>query len=472
MKFTSFPIALLLSISASSVSALKCGIKGVTKACIGDTDKRYDPDVSYDLKEGSMFWKSYEGLYEIDEYIYAADGVQVTESSLDDLPLPEGAGSFTQFPRKIYRNVTVDETRIYVHNYILQGNTAAGAPGLVLKEDSYYTATFEKDGTANLLGHGSTFQEFHTVNDPEHDGMNMNDMDMMRRKLAMEMDMDDESSHGAMSMFMPHSGSSLFSREEGMGRLIRESYLCVKSNCDAFSAVRETFDVSMEDPVLMSFSRMSFGNKVANAMDWKNKMDTTLAAFNIPATPVTDGVYAQPYFAAPADPSTVECASSKCPMEADWNTQDPNAAMMSPYMEPDGALEGGFLAGVSIAAIVVLAAIFYMIYKSRMAAREKKIKEVFAKSIAAHCGIEKDKELTSVELEKMFKSIDTDLSGLIDKDEFKNLIESSGIKFSDSDFDLLYKTVDVDGSGEVDFLEFCSFYASIPSSKAEQFEDA
>ena len=63
----------------------------------------------------------------------------------------------------------------------------------------------------------------------------------------------------------------------------------------------------------------------------------------------------------------------------------------------------------------------------------------------------------------MFKSIDTDLSGLIDKNEFKGLIESSRIKFSESDFDLLYKTVDVDGSGEVDFLEFCSFYASIAS---------
>ena len=105
---------------------------------------------------------------------------------------------------------------------------------------------------------------------------------------------------------------------------------------------------------------------------------------------------------------------------------------------------------------------------------KKKIKEVFTKSIAAHCGIEKDAELTSVELEKMFKSIDTNSSGLIYKNEFKGFIESSGIKFSVSDFDLLYKTVDEDGSGEVDFLEFCSFYASIPShsTKAEQFEEA
>ncbi|GFH44318.1 hypothetical protein CTEN210_00792 [Chaetoceros tenuissimus] len=468
MKLTSCIVFLLSTSSPSYVSALKCGIKGVTKTCIGDTDKRYDPDVSYNLKEGSMFWKSYEGLYEIDEYIYAPNGVQVTESSLDDLPLPEGAGSFTQFPRKIYRNVTVEGTRIYVHNYILQANTAVGAPGLVLKEDSYFTATFEKDGTANLLGHGSTFLDFHTVNDPDHEEVdNHEGEDMMGRKLDSE---DEEQHEGSFSMLMPHSESSLFSREEGEGKLITESYLCVKSNCDAFSAVKETFDVSMENPVLMSFSRMSFGNKVANAMDWKNKLDETLTAFNIPATPATDGVYAQPYFAAPTDPLTVECAASKCPMEADWNTQDP-IAIMSPYIEPDGALEGGFLAGVSIAAIVVLGTIFYMIYKSRMAAREKKIKEVFAKSIAARCGIEKDAELTSVELEKMFKSIDTDSSGLIDKNEFKDLIESSGIKFSDSDFDLLYKTVDVDGSGEVDFLEFCSFYASIPSTKAEQFED-
>ena len=82
--------------------------------------------------------------------------------------------------------------------------------------------------------------------------------------------------------------------------------------------------------------------------------------------------------------------------------------------------------------------------------------------------------MDQIELVKMFKSIDTKLSGLIAKNEFKGLIESSGIKFSESDFDLLYKTVDVDGRGEVDFLEICSFYASIPShsTKAEQFEEA
>ena len=55
--------------------ALKCGIKGVTMPCIGDTDVRYNPNIGYDLKEQNDFWKAIEGMYVLDMCNYDANGL-------------------------------------------------------------------------------------------------------------------------------------------------------------------------------------------------------------------------------------------------------------------------------------------------------------------------------------------------------------------------------------------------------------
>ena len=67
MKVSNLPFIgtslFVLATLPTQSKALKCGIKGVTKPCIGDTDSRYNQDVSYNLKEQNNFWKSLEGLY-------------------------------------------------------------------------------------------------------------------------------------------------------------------------------------------------------------------------------------------------------------------------------------------------------------------------------------------------------------------------------------------------------------------------
>ena len=41
--------------------------------CIGDTDSRYNDDISYDLKEQENFWNSLEGLFLEDIAFYYTD---------------------------------------------------------------------------------------------------------------------------------------------------------------------------------------------------------------------------------------------------------------------------------------------------------------------------------------------------------------------------------------------------------------
>ena len=88
LTLSSFLLTILLP---QQSAALKCGIKGITEPCIGDTDIRYNPDVSYDLKEQNDFWTRYEGLYIGDDCSRGADGTPDDEIYLDGVPRELGS---------------------------------------------------------------------------------------------------------------------------------------------------------------------------------------------------------------------------------------------------------------------------------------------------------------------------------------------------------------------------------------------
>ena len=50
--------------------------------CIGDTDSRYNQDISYDLKEQENFWNSLEGLFLEDIAFYYNDGTTIANNSV------------------------------------------------------------------------------------------------------------------------------------------------------------------------------------------------------------------------------------------------------------------------------------------------------------------------------------------------------------------------------------------------------
>ena len=64
----------LLGSLPHQASALRCGIKGVTKDCLGDSDIRYDPEVNYDLVNMDTLYQKLPGLYIVKNKEYLGDG--------------------------------------------------------------------------------------------------------------------------------------------------------------------------------------------------------------------------------------------------------------------------------------------------------------------------------------------------------------------------------------------------------------
>jgi len=54
----------------------------------------------------------------------------------------------------------------------------------------------------------------------------------------------------------------------------------------------------------------------------------------------------------------------------------------------------------------------------------------------------------------MFKSIDKDQSGTLEKDEIKKFVEDNKVNFSKDELNYLVKKIDSDNSGSVDLNEF------------------
>ena len=63
--------------------------------CIGDTDSRYNQDISYDLKEQDNFWNSLEGLFLEDMVFYNSDGIPLTNYSETGFPAQLGTYDFS-----------------------------------------------------------------------------------------------------------------------------------------------------------------------------------------------------------------------------------------------------------------------------------------------------------------------------------------------------------------------------------------
>lgn len=79
-KLAALPDLALLYVHPSQTTALRCGLSWITEPCIGDTDKRYDPAVKYDLVDQSDFFKTVEGLYEGKQYAYGYGGAGSVDS--------------------------------------------------------------------------------------------------------------------------------------------------------------------------------------------------------------------------------------------------------------------------------------------------------------------------------------------------------------------------------------------------------
>ena len=100
-------------------SALKCGIKGITKPCLADTDPHYDESIGYAFKDQDAFWAAYEGLYVIEsatEYD-SVTGEKITSFTPVSFPEDGSLGTYDQSDNKGFVNTTVSGSRLHIKEY-------------------------------------------------------------------------------------------------------------------------------------------------------------------------------------------------------------------------------------------------------------------------------------------------------------------------------------------------------------------
>ena len=175
MKFVhaSASLALLSSLFLSAPTgsaALKCGIAGVTKQCLGKSDVRYDSDASYDLADQDDFWGDFSGLY-VGDYTYAAPDWSLlmqgypkvtnlqTRTTFGEPP-QDGERAFTTLPGsydfsalKRFVNFTVSGSRFHYKVLTMAKSSIPGMPGVVLPSEVYckYLYVVSAACTLNLM---------------------------------------------------------------------------------------------------------------------------------------------------------------------------------------------------------------------------------------------------------------------------------------------------------------------------------
>jgi len=462
MKFThlSIIIAALADFPKQS-TALKCGINGITEPCIGETDVRYDSDVSYNIKEQDDIWGKLEGLYVQESCEYEADGTKRTKLYPPNFP-PE-LGSYNNCDIKAFLNVTIDGSRRYYHNTFLVKHNGDGPgnmmlPGVVLPVDAYGVSTFEKNGEIDIF---MTSVGYAGLNQPGlGEGLVRSEPPARQTPI------------GGRSYLL------LTPQESGD---IYESAYCPDLECNKINSYIENYSIINGDGTKKSEADITWVSRTASTKvdkdTWMQEWSKAFIEFKIlpPNNPFNSipGDWGRNGTIQPFDPTTSdvapECMTLVCPTEDDWKMMDP-FLNTSPYIEPNGVLTGGFIAGITIGSIAVAAIMFYFIYKRGVEAREKRVKEAVMRSIAKSMTISTSDNLEPKDLENMFSKIDVDGNGKLDKDEVKGLVDEAGVaNMSERDYNILFASIDLDGNGSLDFVEFCAFFASI--SPDDKFAD-
>ena len=137
MKFVnpSVSLALLGSLFLGAPTgsvALKCGIAGVTKQCLGKTDVRYDSDASYGLADQDKSWGDFSGLYYGVMNDYLPDGSPFSERPFDDIP-----GTFDLSETRRFVNFTVSGSRLHYKVAFMAKSNTPGFPGWIYLYEVY-----------------------------------------------------------------------------------------------------------------------------------------------------------------------------------------------------------------------------------------------------------------------------------------------------------------------------------------------
>jgi len=428
------------------VSALKCGIKGITEPCIGDIDPRYDTEVSYDLKSLSNFYENYSGLFVDTDYRYGPDLLPILSTPVLGYEL---MGNFSQFPTTAFRNITITGSRLYVSFYEVMKNVDPSKPGLITRLEGYLISSFEKNGQALWFGPKIPLVPA-TEFAPSEDGNILTPSSNVTAETYGK-PIDSISNGGLIYDFI--SQASYLVDEKQTSRM--ETFYAV-----ATTALGESTRTTV-------YSARSEGVKVTDKNEWLQQMDAALADANVFTEDTAPPGFPPQSIRPTISVDRLQCANINqdlCPSEEDWRKVDPYYND-TPYVEPEGALTGGFIAGITIASIIAASLIFYAINRFLMQKQQQRLKEAFSKAISKHIDGGLKSDLSPNEVAKLYHTVDSDGNGTISKEELKQLIDENGLgTLSDKDFDVMFSTIDLDGNNNVSFTEFTAFFASLPQA--------
>jgi hypothetical protein len=397
------------------------------------SDARYNPEVSPNLKAVAPIWNAAEGYFIGSMKSFDANGLPLAEVfASDDIA---NTFPYPQQEVRIFVNRTIQETRLYEHNYrVHKAATAAfcalpvpssasdvkgagecGTNGYAVESEIFGTAAFEKDGSANIIMASGIYA-------------------------------------GATSGKAIPVGSNSF-------------YKSIAS--DTFQKV-ETSTFSNEEMTQITGSGQFF--ILSDSLPYSE--NPLYASYTFVLEQVSKEMFEAELAMAYTDANIIEeerppvvqsgnCVfEDACPSEEMFAKMDP-ALAESPYQEK-AKVKAGFIALFVIISITVLMGAALFLHKMQLDSQSNRYREVFAKRIAETIEFTgKHGQLTPESLEDEFRRMDIDGDGKVSKEDMRQFM---GDKMSAKDFEAMFIAMDIDHNGTVEFAEFCSFMTHVFSA--------
>ena len=402
------------------------------------SDPRADPTASPNLRVNAPVWNDFAGYWHGTYRAVDRDGNPIRERFASDKIA--GEMPYAQTNVAVFKNITIDQTKYYEHTYFVLppasdefcslpvptgasnvlGSGKCGENGLVLHSERFGTATQEKDGSVQFAV--STGRLIATTGEAT-----------------------------------PISATSINFASSNDDVAYIETYNFIDKKKVKMSATGEKnifadYFPYKDDPLA----------EVYNMQLSQTSMDTWVAAnqaAQIAANPKRSLPVPMTKACLPDD--TIRVSGDPCKdLDGALDQIDP-LSNPSPY-ETDAQARAGFIAGIVILAVLILALAGYIWHMKQIEKQKERISHRFARRVAETIKIEGSHNMLTAEaLKEEFDRIDKDHSGMLDKEELRVFVTSGKIgTISDADFNALWAAIDVDGDGSVNFTEFCSFLAT------------
>jgi len=392
----------------------KCG--KLREACLSETDKRYDSNADFGLAAQSDFWERTSGYYKVDGTGYDSYGKPISNFNVT---VGDGFNISMTFENVVQlHNFTISDTRMSF-DIMLFINPATDSPfaflgGFANRNEVYGTSTFEMDGSM----HTFPMQEVSRSPGVWQEGPSTKSIVV-----------DENTMYSTTSKtFAVITGTDV-------------TRTCIDPNCDKITEIQQYFNYGE----LRTF--FVYQAERLTEDEYISAIENSITDFQLMEALV-----------APLK----EDFGKNYPTEEQWCEVDP-ACGESPYQEPVSPLRTGPLVGFILLGLAVLFTGFTVFYRTMMARKEKRIRQHFRQRLRQSVALKSFSVNNSKQFEGMFKRIDAEGTGYIEKKELRDYMNKREPVISTKDFEDLWTSIDMDKSGRVDYLEFCLFMAKCES---------